>query len=141
MGDSTTHSAAKKIRLDKWLWAARFFKTRASAKQAIEGGKVHFNGARCKVSKEVVIGAELTIRQGFDEKVVEVMALSDQRRSYDIAKQLYREFASSIAKREALMAQRKAQFAGQPHSEKRPNKRNRRLITTFKDAMNQTSES
>src|SRR5690606_28965388 len=68
------------IRLDKWLWAARFFKTRALAKDAIEGGKVHYEGQRCKVSKTPELGAKLTIRQGFDEKTVIIKALSGQRR-------------------------------------------------------------
>jgi ribosome-associated heat shock protein Hsp15 len=69
-----------KVRLDKWLWAARLFKTRSLAKQAIEGGKVHYDGTRSKVSKEVEIGARLTVRQGWDEKELEVSALSVQRR-------------------------------------------------------------
>ncbi len=59
----------KKIRLDKWLWAARFYKTRAIAKAAVEGGKVHYEGQRCKVSKTVDLNAKLTIRQGVDEKI------------------------------------------------------------------------
>ena len=70
----------QKVRLDKWLWAARFFKTRGVAKQAIEGGKVHYEGQRTKCSRHVEVGATLVIRQGFDEKTVVVVALSDQRR-------------------------------------------------------------
>ena len=70
----------QKLRLDKWLWAARFFKTRSLAKQAIEGGKVHFAGQRVKVSKEISVGDLLSIRQGFDAREVTVCALSDQRR-------------------------------------------------------------
>jgi len=65
-----------KIRLDKWLWAARFFKTRALAKEAIEGGKVHCQGERCKPGKEPKVGDELSIRQGFDERRIKVGALS-----------------------------------------------------------------
>ena len=64
----------ERVRLDKWLWAARFFRTRNLARQAIEGGKVWYDGARTKVSKEVQVGAELRIRQGFDEKTVTVLA-------------------------------------------------------------------
>lgn len=131
---------SKKIRLDKWLWAARFYKTRSLAKQAIEGGKVHFDGSRCKVSKEVVLGSELTIRQGFDVKTVKVEQLSDQRRGFDIAKELYRETDDSIAKREMNSEQRRQQNAGMVHSEKRPNKRDRRLIHGFKDAMRQEQD-
>ena len=69
-----------KLRLDKWLWAARFFKTRSLAKSAIEGGKVHCGGERCKASKEIRVGDQLQIRQGFDQRSVEVLQLSDQRR-------------------------------------------------------------
>ncbi len=69
-----------KVRLDKWLWAARFFKTRAIAKQMIEGGKVHYDGQRAKCSKVVELGATLKVRQGWDERVVVVKALSEQRR-------------------------------------------------------------
>ena len=70
----------KKIRLDKWLWAARFYKTRAIAKAAVEGGKVHYEGQRCKVSKTIDLNAKLTIRQGVDEKIIVIKDLSDQRR-------------------------------------------------------------
>ena len=69
-----------KVRLDKWLWAARFFKTRSLAKRAIEGGKVYCNGQRVKVAKEIVVGDRLSIRQGFEKKEVAVLALSDERR-------------------------------------------------------------
>src|SRR5690554_6954201 len=69
-----------KVRLDKWLWAARFFKTRALAKEAIEGGKVRYNGARTKPGKVVEVGAELSIRQGWAERTVTVLGLSEQRR-------------------------------------------------------------
>ena len=71
---------AEKVRLDKWLWAARFFKSRSLAKAAIEGGKVHLDGQRVKVSKEITVGCELCIRQGWDEKTVVVTQLSEQRR-------------------------------------------------------------
>ena len=90
-----------KLRLDKWLWAARFFKTRSLAKAAIEGGKVHLDGQRVKVSKEISVGDTLHIRQGWDEKVVEVKALSGQRRGAEQAQLLYEETEASIKKREA----------------------------------------
>ena len=121
-----------KVRLDKWLWAARFFKTRSLAKQAIEGGKVHYNGARSKVSKEVELGATLTIRHGWDEKEVAVTGLSDQRRGAAEAQLLYRETAASIAKRQAEADRRKAfKGLGLTHTE-RPNKKQRRQIHRFK---------
>src|SRR3546814_17995509 len=80
-----------KVRLDKWLWAARFFKTRALAKAAIEGGKVHCRGERCKPSKEPKVGDELLIRIGFDERTVVVRALSAVRRGAPEAQTLYEE--------------------------------------------------
>lgn len=121
------------VRLDKWLWAARFYRTRNLAKQAIEGGKVQYNGARCKVSKEVEVGAELKIRCGWDDKVVEVLALSEQRRGAPEAALLYRETDASIAAREQRAADRKAlgAAAGVLGSE-RPNKKQRRQIHRFK---------
>mgnify|MGYP000218129615 CR=1 FL=1 len=127
------HTMNDKVRLDKWLWAARFFKTRSLAKQAIEGGKVHYDGARVKVSKEVSIDAELKIRQGWDEKIVVVLALSDQRRGASEAQQLYSETEASIAQREQQALMRKA--SGNNHgAESRPNKRDRRLIHRFKES-------
>lgn len=121
-----------KVRLDKWLWAARFYKTRAIAKQMIDGGKVHYNGQRTKCSRHVEIGATIQIRQGFDEKVVIVMALSDTRRGAPEAQKLYRETEESIAKREENAAQRKA-MGSSLNPRNRPNKKDRRLIRGFKD--------
>ncbi|WP_078082637.1 RNA-binding S4 domain-containing protein [Microbulbifer mangrovi] len=118
-----------KVRIDKWLWAARFYKTRSIAKQAIEGGKVHAEGQRVKASKDISTGMLLTIRQGWDEKVVEVIALSDQRRGADIAQTLYRETEESVAKREQFAAERKANNATISHE--RPNKKQRRQIHRF----------
>ncbi|TLM79113.1 RNA-binding S4 domain-containing protein [Microbulbifer harenosus] len=118
-----------KVRIDKWLWAARFFKTRSLAKQAIEGGKIHADGQRIKASKEISLGITLTIRQGWDEKVVEVIALSDQRRGADVAQTLYRETEESISKREQFAADRKANNA--MIQSDRPNKKQRRQIHKF----------
>ena len=122
----------EKVRLDKWLWAARFYKTRAIAKQMIEGGKVHYNGQRTKCSRHVEIGAVLEIRQGFDEKEIVVLALSDQRRGAPEAQKLYQETDASIQKREAHAAERKAMGSGL-NPRNRPNKKDRRLIRSFKD--------
>lgn len=97
-----------KLRIDKWLWAARFFKTRSLAKTAIEGGKVQIAGQRVKVSKEIVVGDCLTIRQGWDEKEVTVRALSDKRCSAPIAQALYEESAESTERRAREAAARKA---------------------------------
>jgi ribosome-associated heat shock protein Hsp15 len=124
--------AADKLRLDKWLWAARFFKTRSLAKAAIEGGKVHLGGQRVKVSREIQVGDTLQIRQGWDERVVEVLALSDQRRGAPEAQSLYRETDDSIAKREAAAAARKAAGGMIDRPATRPTKKQRRQIHRFK---------
>lgn len=123
----------KRVRLDKWLWAARFYKTRAIAKQAIEGGKVHCQGVRTKPGKEIEVGAELQLRQGMDEKTVVVKALSEQRRGAPEAQLLYEETAASIEQRERLAQQRKSQPRHWP-TPTRPDKKQRRLITRFKQS-------
>ena len=121
----------ERVRLDKWLWAARFYKTRAIAKQMIEGGKVHYNGQRVKCSRMVDLGAEIEVRQGFDQKVVVVKAITDQRRGAPEAQLLYQETAESQARREKHAAERKA--AGSSLNPRhRPNKKERRLIHDFK---------
>jgi len=130
----------EKIRLDKWLWAARFFKTRSLAKQAIEGGHVHFNGSRCKVSKEAQIGATLKIKQGWDEKEVTIIGLSDQRRGAPEASQLYEETDHSIAKREEQAGLRKAMRGLGLHNHEKPNKRQRRQIHRFKRVNNDNTD-
>lgn len=122
-----------KPRLDKWLWAARFFKTRALAKAAIEGGKVHYAGERSKPSKEPKIGDEVQVRQGFDQRTVVIRAISVVRRGAPEAQLLYEETADSIARREAAAAQRKAAGPGSLISEQRPTKKQRRQIHRFKD--------
>ena len=119
-----------RLRLDKWLWAARFYKTRSLAKQAIEGGKVQCDGTRAKPSKEIEVGVEVRLRQGLDERTVVVTELSEQRRGAPEAQLLYTETAESIKQRETLSEQRKSQ----PHllTNTKPNKRDRRLIHRFK---------
>ena len=123
----------EKLRLDKWLWAARFFKTRSLAKAAIEGGKVHLGGQRVKVSREISVGDMLQIRQGWDEKVVEVRALSDQRRGAPEARLLYQETPESIARRESEAAARKAAGGMIERPAHRPTKKQRRQIHRFRD--------
>jgi ribosome-associated heat shock protein Hsp15 len=123
----------EKLRLDKWLWAARFFKTRSLAKAAIDGGKVHLAGQRVKVSKEISVGDTLQIRQGWDEKVVQVKALSNQRRGAPQAQLLYEETPASCAKREAEAAARKAAGGMIDRPAQRPTKKQRRQIHRFKD--------
>ena len=122
-----------KVRLDKWLWAARFFKTRSLAKAAIESGKVHIDGQRVKVSKEITAGDILQIRQGWDEKVVLVKQLSEQRRGAPEAQLLYEETAASLAKREAQAVARKAAGGMIDRPAHRPTKKQRRQIHALKD--------
>ncbi|MCG8413164.1 MAG: RNA-binding protein, partial [Pseudomonadales bacterium] len=122
------NGSSTRVRIDKWLWAARFYKTRALAKQAIEGGKVHCEGARTKPSKELEVGMELQLRQGYEDKTIVVKALSDQRRGAPQAQLLYAETEDSIQRREQLQTQRKSQPRHWP-SPSKPNKKDRRLIT------------
>ena len=121
-----------KVRLDKWLWAARFFKTRSMAKAAIEGGKVHCGGQRVKVAKEIAVGEQLTIRQGFDKREVVVTALSERRGGAKDAALLYEETAASEAARAERAAERKAGVAGFKPGDKKPSKRERRQLQRFK---------
>ncbi|MGY2261339.1 RNA-binding S4 domain-containing protein [Pseudomonas sp. SDO55104_S430] len=125
-----------KVRLDKWLWAARFYKTRALAKAAIESGKVHHRGERCKPGKEPRIGDEFEIRTGFDERTVVVQALSIVRRGAPEAQTLYSETEASIAKREAAAAQRKAGALGVT-TDGKPNKKQRRDLFKFRGSSNE----
>jgi ribosome-associated heat shock protein Hsp15 len=122
------------VRLDKWLWAARFFKTRSLAKQAIEAGHVRYNGERSKVGREVAIGTLLTIRQGWDEICVEVLGLSDQRGSAALGRLLYRETEESRARRERAAAERHAANA-LVVSHARPDKKQRRHLLHFKRSL------
>ncbi|TFH86572.1 RNA-binding protein [Billgrantia azerbaijanica] len=119
------------VRLDKWLWAARFFKTRALAKKAIEGGKVHYNGARAKTSKAVEVGALIRVPQGWDVWEVEVIALSDQRRGAPEARMLYRETPASEARRTREAEARRQANQAMQHPLKRPDKKQRREIKRF----------
>ena len=121
----------QRVRLDKWLWAARFYKTRAIAKQAIDGGKVHCEGSRTKPSKEIAVGMQIDLRQGSDEKTVIVSELSEQRRGAPQAQLLYEETSESLARRQKIAEQRKAQPSHWQAATK-PNKRDRRLIHKFK---------
>ena len=120
------------VRLDKWLWAARFYKTRTLAKEMIDGGKVHYNGQRSKPNKIVEVGATLKIRQGSDEKEIVVLALSTQRRGAAEAQLLYRETEQSIANREKLAMTRKMNALSMPHPDRRPDKKERRDLLKFK---------
>ena len=118
------------VRLDKWLWAARFYKTRALAREMIDGGKVHYKGQRGKPSKLVEVNAEIKLRQGNDEKTVVVLDLTTQRRSAEEAQKLYQETELSITSREKISEARK--MNAMPHPDRRPDKKERRNLIKFK---------
>ena len=118
--------------MDRWLWAARFFKTRSLAVEAISGGKVQLNGHRAKRAKLVHVGDELRIRKGPFEHLVVVQALSERRGPAKVAQQLYQETAQSEHKREMLAAQLKAVPTPTFKGKGRPTKKERRDIDRFR---------
>jgi len=122
------------VRIDKWLWAARFFKTRSLASKAVAGGKVHVNGDRVKLSKAVSPGDSLTINRVDDEYIVIVLALSDKRGPAKIAQTLYEETPESLSAREKNQEARRLRIKSSPAPQGRPDKRARRLIHRFKQA-------
>lgn len=135
MSDSAQHedeerkSAADRVRLDKWLWAARFYKTRAVAAEAIHGGHVHVNGARAKPSRTVNIGDRINLRKGPYEYVVSVCGLSGRRGPANQVGQLYEETPESREARERVARERREGGTGAPAQ--RPEKRARRQIVRF----------
>ncbi len=121
------------VRLDKWLWAARFYKTRAIAKQMIDGGKVFYNGQRTKSGKNVSLNDVIKLRQGYEEKEVIIVALADRRRDAAFAQTLYQETAESMASREKNAIARKQGILLSPASETKPDKKQRRQLRQFKE--------
>ena len=134
MGQQSSDSDKLQVRLDKWLWAARFYKTRSIARNMIDGGKVHYNGQRSKPSKLVEVGAEIRLRQGNDEKTVVIIKLSDTRRGAPEAQTLYQETVESIKQREAHAQMRKLNAFNSPSPDRRPDKKQRRDIIKFKSS-------
>lgn len=121
----------QKIRIDKWLWAARFFKTRSLASQAVQGGKVHINGSRAKPSRTILIGDVLTIQKQELTFVVTVMGLNQRRRPAKEAQELYEESEQSVKERAEQRQMRRLIRAPGAAPEKRPGKRDRRKIREF----------
>ena len=117
------------VRVDKWLWAARFFKTRALASEAVKGGHVEVNGIRCKASKMLQLGDQLNVLRGVEHYHVTVVALGEKRGSATLAQSLYEESQESIQAREKMQQQRKDMAPLGP--EKRPDKKSRRHIIRF----------
>jgi ribosome-associated heat shock protein Hsp15 len=120
------------MRIDKWLWAARFFKTRSLAQTAVAGGKVKVGDERVKPAKELVVGDGLTIRIGEFEWTVTVKALSDKRGPAEAARKLYEEDESSRARRAAQVADRRAHAAVWGERRGRPTKRERRQLERWR---------
>jgi ribosome-associated heat shock protein Hsp15 len=125
--------ATARVRLDKWLWAARFFKTRSLAADAIEGGKIEVNGDRAKRAKQVGAGDEVRVRIGAYEHVVQVRGVSERRGPATEAALLYEETAASAKARATLALQMRAANAAYGYDEGRPTKKDRREIQRFKD--------
>ena len=123
------------VRVDKWLWAARFYKTRSAAQQAIEGGKVRLNGERTKPAKDVKAGDRVSINIGLYEWHITILKVSSVRGSAPIARLLYEEDDASRAAREEAIAKRKVTFepAAARKGEGRPTKRDRRDLERFQD--------
>ena len=121
------------VRIDRWLWAARFFKTRSLAKAAVEGGKVHLESSRVKPSKEVQVGQQLEIRRGDTFQVVIIETLSEQRGSATVAQTLYTETHESIEQREVRKSVRRMERAGLNIPSSKPDKKNRRALAQLKD--------
>jgi ribosome-associated heat shock protein Hsp15 len=125
--------APPRTRLDKWLWAARFFKTRSLAADAIGGGKVDVNDERAKRSKLVQPGDEISVRIGPYEHRIIVRAISERRGSAALAAELYEETAASRAAREKLALQMKSMPTAFSYDEGRPSKKDRREINRLRD--------
>ena len=121
------------VRIDVWLWAARFFRTRTLAKQAVDTGKVEVGGQRPKPSRAVRVGDALRVVRGEDTFEIEVLGLSDERGPAPVAQQLYRETPASLEAREAARDARRAARDGYRPPEQRPDKRARRLIRALGD--------
>lgn len=122
----------EEIRIDKWLWAARFYKTRALAREMIEGGKVHYNNSRVKPCKIVEIGAHITLWQGFNKIEVIVEAISAQRKQAALAQMLYTETEKSIERKTNQELAHKMNILYAPHPDQKPDKKQRRNLLELK---------
>ncbi|MCW8929508.1 MAG: S4 domain-containing protein [Gammaproteobacteria bacterium] len=135
--NKSSNTVDNKVRLDKWLWAARFYKTRALATEAIKGGKVHLNGQRFKPSHNAEVGHIIRVKKESIEQTVVIRGLSGRRGPASIAQTLYEETEESIELREKRSQERKAMFDGMPqYTVRRPSKKDRRKIIQFKQENN-----
>lgn len=131
MAQNSTEQA-NSVRLDKWLWAVRLYKTRALAREMVQGGKVHYNGQRCKPSRQVEVGAKIKLAQGFDEKYITVEKIIEKRVGAPIALTCYQESQESIQKREENAVARKNNSFFAPHPAQKPDKKQRRELMKLK---------
>jgi ribosome-associated heat shock protein Hsp15 len=132
--NSASNNETLSVRLDKWLWASRFYKTRAIARDMVQGGKVHYNGQRTKPSKIVELGAQIKLAQGVDEKIITVLRIVEKRAGAPIAQTLYKESQASIEKREANNIARKNNSFFAPHPDRKPDKKQRRELLKMKSS-------
>lgn len=132
MDDAVDDQERRSVRIDKWLWAARFYKTRALATQAVQGGKVHVNGQRVKASHALKADDMLDINKGPIRFEVRVKGLSGRRGPAAEAVNLYDETADSRERREAVAARRRAERLSHPRPANRPDKRGRRQLLAIK---------
>jgi len=128
-------SKETKIRLDKWLWAARFYKTRSIARSMIEGGKVEYNGVRAKPSRTVEISAKVRFLQGNIRREVIIEEISDIRGPASEAQKLYRETEESLLFKEKQLKQLKINALLAPHPDAKPNKKERRALLGIKHSL------
>jgi ribosome-associated heat shock protein Hsp15 len=128
-------SIEESVRLDKWLWAARFFKTRVLASQAVTGGKVHLSGNRIKPSRKVKLDDCFEVQRGYERFEVIVTGLSERRGSATDAQGLYRETDDSVARRVAEAEKRKLAMMQRPQTSSRPDKKQRRKIRQFNEKL------
>ena len=126
------NNAEDPVRLDKWLWAARFYKTRSIAREMIDGGKVDYNGVKAKPSRTVEVGALVKVLQGNIRIEVEVLKISDVRGPATVARTLYQETEESIVKREKQLEQLKINALLAPHPDEKPNNKDRRTLISMK---------
>ncbi len=132
MKNTPSNKNAPEVRLDKWLWAARLFKTRSLARTAVQAGKVHYNGQRTKPSKVVELGATVKVPAGYDTKELVINEIVEQRRGAALVQDMYRETQSSLEQRERNAQARKLSVFHSPKPETKPDKKQRRQIIELK---------
>jgi ribosome-associated heat shock protein Hsp15 len=132
MKNTPSNKNAPEVRLDKWLWAARLFKTRSLARTAVQAGKVHYNGQRTKPSKVVELGATVKVPAGYDTKELVINEIVEQRRGAALVQDMYRETQSSVEQRERNAQARKLSAFHSPKPETKPDKKQRRQIIELK---------